>query len=117
MAYALGKDPLDVRLANFYGVETNNVTPYHQIVRDNIIRPLVQELEEHSEYRARREAIIAFNRTSRITRRGIALTPVKFGISFTATWYNQAGALVHVYRDGLDPSQSRRHGDGAGGST
>ena len=100
VAYALGKDPLDVRLANFYGVETNNMTPYHQIVRDNIIRPLVQELEEHSEYRARREAIIAFNKTSRITRRGIALTPVKFGISFTATWYNQAGALVHVYRDG-----------------
>ncbi len=100
VAYALGKDPLDVRLANFYGVETNNVTPYHQIVRDNIIRPLVQELEENAEYRARREEIIAFNKTSRITRRGIALTPVKFGISFTATWYNQAGALVHVYRDG-----------------
>ncbi len=100
VAYALGKDPLDVRLANFYGVETNNVTPYHQIVRDNIIRPLVQELEEFSEYRSRRAEIIAFNKASRIVRRGIALTPVKFGISFTATWYNQAGALVHVYRDG-----------------
>jgi xanthine dehydrogenase large subunit len=100
IAYALGKDPLDVRKANFYGIDDRNVTPYHQTVTDNIVHRIVDELEASSEYRKRREAIIAFNRTSRVIRKGIALVPVKFGISFTATWYNQAGALVHLYRDG-----------------
>ena len=100
IAYALGKDPLDIRKANFYGTETDNVTPYHQVVEDNIIHRVVEELEASSDYRARREAILEFNRTGSVLRKGIALTPVKFGISFTATWYNQAGALVHVYRDG-----------------
>ncbi len=100
IAYALGKDPLDVRKANFYGGEGRNVTPYHQTVEDNIIPQIVAELEESSDYAARREAILNFNRHSRIIRKGIALTPVKFGISFTKTEYNQAGALVHVYADG-----------------
>jgi len=100
IAYSLGKDPLDVRKANFYGTETRNVTPYHQEVTDNIIHRVVDELEQSSDYRKRRAEIVAFNEKSRIIKRGIALTPVKFGISFTATWYNQAGALVHVYRDG-----------------
>jgi xanthine dehydrogenase large subunit len=100
IAYALGKDPLDIRKANFYGTTTNNVTPYHQPVEDNVIHRIVDELEESSDYRLRREAIIAFNKTSPILKKGIALVPVKFGISFTATWHNQAGALVHVYRDG-----------------
>jgi xanthine dehydrogenase large subunit len=61
---------------------------------------LVAELEASSHYQQRRADILAFNKTSTVVRKGIALTPVKFGISFTATWYNQAGALVHVYRDG-----------------
>ena len=100
IAYALGKDPLDIRKANFYGTDADNVTPYHQVVGDNIIHRVVEELEASSDYQARRQAIIAFNRTSPVLRKGIALTPVKFGISFTATWYNQAGALVHVYKDG-----------------
>ena len=100
IAYALGKDPLDIRKANFYGTTTNNVTPYHQTVEDNVVHRIVDELEESSDYRERREAIIAFNTTSPILKKGIALVPVKFGISFTATWHNQAGALVHVYRDG-----------------
>ncbi|MBI4922002.1 MAG: xanthine dehydrogenase molybdopterin binding subunit [Devosia nanyangense] len=100
IAYALGKDPLDIRKANFYGTDSNNVTPYHQVVEDNIIHRVVDELERGSEYQRRRAEIVAFNKTSRILRKGIALTPVKFGISFTATWHNQAGALVHVYRDG-----------------
>jgi xanthine dehydrogenase large subunit len=100
IAYALGKDPLDVRKANFYGTTTDNVTPYHQTVTDNIIHRIVDELEVDADYRARREAIVAFNAKGGVIRKGIALTPVKFGISFTATWYNQAGALVHVYRDG-----------------
>ncbi|ATU95026.1 xanthine dehydrogenase molybdopterin binding subunit [Phyllobacterium zundukense] len=100
IAYALGKDPLEIRKANFYGGEGRNVTPYHQTVEDNIIPQIIAELEESSEYAARREAIVNFNRQSRIIKRGIALTPVKFGISFTKTEYNQAGALVHVYTDG-----------------
>lgn len=100
IAYALQIDPLDVRKANFYGTTDRNVTPYHQEVTDNIIHRVVEELEKTSDYRARRKAILEFNATSDIIKKGIALTPVKFGISFTATWYNQAGALVHVYRDG-----------------
>ena len=100
IAYVLGKDTLDIRKANFYGVGERDVTPYHQKVEDNILERLIGELEETSEYRKRREEILAFNVKGGILRRGIALTPVKFGISFTATWYNQAGALLHVYKDG-----------------
>ena len=100
IAYKLGKDPLDIRKANFYGIGERNVTPYHQTVEDNILERLVGELEETSDYRKRRADIIAHNAKGGIIRRGIALTPVKFGISFTATWYNQAGALLHVYKDG-----------------
>jgi len=100
IAYDLGKDPLEIRKANFYGTHTDNVTPYHQTVEDNVVHRVVEELEASSDYQARRQAVIAFNRTSSVLKKGIALTPVKFGISFTATWYNQAGALVHVYKDG-----------------
>ena len=100
IAYALGCDPLAVRKANFYGDEGRNVTPYHQQIDDNIVGRLVEELEETSEYQRRRKGIVDFNAKRGIIRKGIALTPVKFGISFTATWYNQAGALVHVYTDG-----------------
>ncbi len=102
IAYALGKDPLDIRKANFYGAKGSgrDITPYHQVVEDNIIGRIVDELEASSDYRARREAIIAFNRDNPVIRKGIALTPVKFGISFTLTAFNQAGALVHVYSDG-----------------
>ena len=100
VAYALGRDPLEIRKANFYGGTGRDVTPYHQTVEDNIIARIVEDLEASSDYQARRAEIIDFNTTSPVVRRGIALTPVKFGISFTATWYNQAGALVHVYQDG-----------------
>ncbi len=100
IAYKLGKDPLDVRKANFYDNETRNVTPYHQTVEDCIISRLVEELEESSDYTERRQSILEHNATNSIIRKGIALTPVKFGISFTATWLNQAGALIHVYNDG-----------------
>lgn len=100
IAFATGQDPLDVRKANFYGDAGRNLTPYHQEVSDNILERLIDELEETSDYRARRKAIIEFNASSPIIKKGIALTPVKFGISFTATWYNQAGALIHVYNDG-----------------
>jgi len=100
IAYALGRDTLEIRKANFYGAEGRDLTPYHQRVEDNIILRLVEELEESAEYQSRRRAILEQNATGGILRRGIALTPVKFGISFTATWYNQAGALLHVYNDG-----------------
>ena len=77
-----------------------NVTPYGQVVDDNIVAELVAELEATSGYRARREAIAAFNASSEVLKRGLALTPVKFGISFNLVHLNQAGALVHVYGDG-----------------
>ncbi|MGV3491793.1 MAG: xanthine dehydrogenase molybdopterin binding subunit [Devosia sp.] len=100
ISYALGKDPLEIRKANFYGTDTDNITPYHQEVEDNVIRRVIEDLEQSSDYQARRAAILAFNRTNAQLKKGIAMVPVKFGISFTATWHNQAGALVHVYRDG-----------------
>ncbi len=100
IAYALGKDPLEIRKLNFYGTDSNNVTPYHQTVEDNVIHRIVDELEQSSDYQKRRAAILEFNAANAVLKKGIALTPVKFGISFTATWHNQAGALVHVYRDG-----------------
>ena len=102
IGYALGKDPLEIRKLNFYGQPGSGrtLTPYHQEVEDNIIDRIVEELETSADYQARRNTIIEFNRTSRFIRKGIALTPVKFGISFTMTAFNQAGALVHVYQDG-----------------
>jgi len=100
IARTLGKEPLDVRRANFYGKDTNNVTPYGQVIGDNIIHELTAELEASSDYRARREAVAAFNASSPVLKRGIALAPLKFGISFNVKHFNQAGALVHVYSDG-----------------
>lgn len=101
IAFVLGLDPLEVRKRNFYGVgDGRDVTPYHQTIEDNIVAELVSELERRCAYAERRAAIRAFNQGSRVIRKGIALTPVKFGISFTLTSYNQAGALVHVYTDG-----------------
>ena len=100
VAYRLGKDPLEIRKRNFYGEAPRNVTPYHQTVEDNILPRLVAELEQTSDYQARRQAVLAYNAQNSGIRKGIALTPVKFGISFTATWFNQAGALIHVYSDG-----------------
>ena len=100
IARSLGLDPLDVRLANYYGISERDVTPYGQRVEDNVLAPLTAELLASSRYRERRAAIAAYNRTSPVLKRGIALTPVKFGISFNVPHLNQAGALVHVYRDG-----------------
>ncbi|NHZ80961.1 xanthine dehydrogenase molybdopterin binding subunit [Massilia sp. CCM 8695] len=100
IARNLGRDALDIRRLNFYGREERNVTPYGQVVVDNVIHALSAELEETSEYRARRAAISAFNATSPVLKKGLALTPVKFGIAFNVTHLNQAGALVHVYVDG-----------------
>ncbi|HPH13414.1 MAG TPA: xanthine dehydrogenase molybdopterin binding subunit [Burkholderiaceae bacterium] len=100
VARHLGLDPLDVRIRNLYGVETRNTTHYQMKVEDNILQPLLAKLELSVRYRRRREAISTWNSGSQVIKRGLAITPVKFGISFTATLFNQAGALVHVYTDG-----------------
>lgn len=99
----LGQAPLDIRRCNFYGSDATagrNVTPYGQVVEDNVIHELVDELEKSSTYRARREDTRIFNAQNPILKKGIALTPAKFGISFNVNHLNQAGALVHVYLDG-----------------
>jgi len=143
VAFVVGREPLEVRRANFYremetsdasggdisakmkgqgsgtGVDLTSrgaalpvgshevpsdgrvqTTPYMMPVEDFIGHELVAELERTSDYRARKAEIAEWNKRSPVLKRGIALTPVKFGISFTLTWLNQAGALVHVYQDG-----------------
>ncbi|SFI36707.1 xanthine dehydrogenase, molybdenum binding subunit apoprotein [Pseudomonas guineae] len=100
IARSLGKDPLEVRKTNYYGKTERNVTHYHQTVEHNVIHEMTAELEASSDYAKRREEIRAFNAKSPVLKKGLALTPVKFGISFTATFLNQAGALIHIYTDG-----------------
>jgi xanthine dehydrogenase large subunit len=100
IARRMGHDALDVRRRNFYGLGTNHVTPYGQTVDDNLIHDLVAELETSSRYRERRAETAAFNASSPVLKKGLALTPLKFGISFNVVHLNQAGALVHVYTDG-----------------
>ena len=100
IARHLNKDPLDVRRENFYGIGERNTTQYLQTVDDNIIHEIVDDLEKSADYRSRVDEIRQFNQGHEIVKRGIALTPVKFGISFTATHLNQAGALLHIYTDG-----------------
>ncbi|MGI4848976.1 MAG: xanthine dehydrogenase molybdopterin binding subunit, partial [Janthinobacterium lividum] len=103
IARNLGRDALDIRKLNFYdrdGSEGRNVTPYGQTIDDNIIHELTAQLEQSSAYRQRRAAIAVFNAQSPVLKKGLALTPVKFGIAFNVTHLNQAGALVQVYVDG-----------------
>ena len=103
----LQRDPQDIRLINLYSdeplagkTERRDTTHYGMWVEDNILQPLLNQLETSSDYRQRRTEIADWNANNPILKRGIAITPVKFGISFTATLFNQAGALVHVYLDG-----------------
>ncbi len=115
VAFALKLDPVAVRRVNFYtgiggevGASGGDIltklkgqtTPFHMPVEDFIGDVMVAELESRADYAGRKAAIAVWNASSPILKRGIALTPVKFGISFTLTWLNQAGALVHVYQDG-----------------
>ena len=100
VASATGRDPLDVRKENLYRPD-GAVTPYGMPVEDHdIAHTIIAQLEAQADYRERRQAIHAFNADSPLIRKGLALTPLKFGISFTLTQLNQAGALVHVYSDG-----------------
>jgi len=100
IARYLGKDPLEIRKINLYGTDDRNETHYHQKVEHNKLAELIVSLEESSDYQARRQCITEFNSNNTILKKGIALTPVKFGISFTVQHLNQAGALVHIYTDG-----------------
>jgi xanthine dehydrogenase large subunit len=100
IAAFLKRDALDVRRANCYGVETRNTTPYEQVVANNTLPRLFTELEERCDYRARMHAVREFNASSVTHLKGLALTAVKFGISFNTKFLNQANALVNIYLDG-----------------
>jgi xanthine dehydrogenase large subunit len=100
IARRLGLDPLLVRQRNFYAAGRGEVTPYGQVVEDNILAPLTEQLIASSAYTERRAAVAAFNAGSPVLKKGLAFAPVKFGISFNLAHLNQAGALVHVYTDG-----------------
>lgn len=100
IAHHLDIDALTIRKRNLYGIDERNVTPYGQIVKNNVLPRLFDELGASSEYEKRREEINAFNASSQTHLRGLSLTPVKFGISFTKRTMNQANALVNIYTDG-----------------
>ena len=101
IARDVGRDPLDVRKDNFYSAEgERDTTHYGQKIEQHQIANIVDRLETNSDYRQRRRDIETFNRSNPILKRGIALTPVKFGIAFTVTHLNQAGALINIYTDG-----------------
>ncbi|MDE2384035.1 MAG: xanthine dehydrogenase molybdopterin binding subunit [Alphaproteobacteria bacterium] len=98
-AITLGCDALSLRKKNLY-TRARNETPYGQKIGEHVLAEIVATLEKTSAYQRRRKEIAAFNARNRILKKGLALVPVKFGISFTFTQMNQAGALVHVYGDG-----------------
>ena len=100
IARKLGKDPLAIRKLNLYGKDTRNTTQYGMQVEHNLLADLIDKLEISSDYQLRRKQMTVFNKNSPIIKKGLALTPVKFGISFTAKHLNQAGALLHIYTDG-----------------
>ena len=99
IAAALGKDALEVRKANLYR-EGRDITPYHQTVEQHVLKDMIEKVETEAGYWQRREAINTFNKTSPFIKKGLAMTPVKFGISFTVQHLNQAGALINIYSDG-----------------
>ncbi len=99
LAIEHGLDALELRKKNLYS-KSKNTTPYGQKISEHILAEIIAKLEKSSSYTKRRKEITKFNASSRILKKGLALTPVKFGISFTNTMMNQAGALVHVYGDG-----------------
>jgi xanthine dehydrogenase large subunit len=108
MAKHLKMDPLAVRRVNLYGAGNNGLTTqYSQVIDDWIGDKVLDQLERESNYSARQAAVADFNARSRTRKRGLAINPLKFGISFTATMLNQGGALVNIYQDG---SVSVNHG-------
>lgn len=106
LAFTSGLDPLELRKRNLYA-PGRHTTPYGQTVKQHVLADLIEDLEGRSDYRSRQAESRAFNAAHEPFRKGLALTPVQFGISFTSTHLNQAGALLHVYHDG---SVSVTHG-------
>jgi xanthine dehydrogenase large subunit len=100
IARTLGRSVDEVRAVNYYGTEDRNVTPYQQQVKDNIIVPLVDRLRAEIDFDGMSRGVDAFNASHETLKKGLALMPVKFGVSFNTPKLNQAGALVHVYTDG-----------------
>lgn len=100
IARSLGKDSAEIRQKNFYGLDANNVTHYGETVENNRLFLIYDQLMKSSDYWNRRKDVEAFNAQNEFFKKGLAVTPVKFGISFTTTFLNQAGALVNVYKDG-----------------
>jgi xanthine dehydrogenase large subunit len=113
IAQQIGKDPLDVRKINLYqdpavsGDAGSMTTQYNQVIEDFIADKVIDQVEAESAYRARRASVTAFNAKNKHRKKGVALVPLKFGISFTATMLNQGGALLNIYMDG---SVSVNHG-------
>ncbi len=100
IATVVKRDAYDVRQANCYGINERNVTPYGQIFQNNVLPPLLTQLRQTSHYDQRRRDLAKRNQQSTLTLHGLAMTPVKFGISFTKRTLNQANALVNIYLDG-----------------
>jgi xanthine dehydrogenase molybdopterin binding subunit len=100
IARKISKDSLEIRYKNYYGLHEKNITPYGQKVENNRLFMIHEQLVKSSDYHARREKINQFNTENEFYKRGMAMTPVKFGISFTTSFLNQAGALVNIYTDG-----------------
>ncbi len=96
----LGKDPSEIRKINFYKKNSRNITHYGMKIEDNVINEIFNKLLKKSNYKKRYSEIKKFNLKNKYKKKGIAITPVKFGISFTTIHLNQAGALVHIYTDG-----------------
>jgi xanthine dehydrogenase large subunit len=113
IANDIGKDPLDVRMLNIYqdpavsGNPATMVTQYGQTIADWVGDKVITQVATEAKYRERRNSVNAFNKVNKRRKRGLALVPLKFGISFTATMLNQGGALLNIYMDG---SVSVNHG-------
>jgi len=97
IANSLKKDPVEIRRRNFYQKNKKNITHYNMKVEDNVIHEIFDKILKSSNYKSRKLSIKKFNQKNKYIKKGIAVTPVKFGISFTTWHLNQAGALVHIY--------------------
>ena len=97
IATSLKKDSAEIRRRNFYQKKKKNITHYNMKIEDNVIQEIFDQLIKSSNYKSRQLSIKKFNKGNKYIKKGIALTPVKFGISFTTWHLNQAGALVHIY--------------------
>ena len=97
IANSLKRDPAEIRRRNFYQKKKKNITHYNMKIEDNVMHEIYDQLIKSSNYKSRQLSIKKFNEKNTYIKKGIAITPVKFGISFTTWHLNQAGALVHIY--------------------